>query len=203
MVGVANYSSYKWLIYIGVSLIINLFIAAQFTIESSPQPLAITQSLKVNLFAQAAPLKEIPKQEIFAHKPIKQVVTKPQAKETITRKTKLVKQEAPVVPVVKEMVQDQGQDRSTVIHQAQYRKQTPPVYPRRAFELGQAGLVMLHAEILPNGIPSQLKVAKSSGHKLLDMAAIKAVKEWEFEPLYVNGTSVVSWVSVPVNFVIR
>lgn len=90
-----------------------------------------------------------------------------------------------------------------VIQQARYRRRFPPVYPRRSLELGQQGMVTLHAEVLPNGFPDELKVAESSGYRLLDMAALAAVKKWEFEPTTVNGSAVISWVRVPVHFVIK
>ncbi len=96
-----------------------------------------------------------------------------------------------------------GKDASTVIHKANYRKRTAPRYPRRAFELGQQGVVTLAALILPNGHPQSLKIEKSSGHRLLDKAAISAVKKWEFEPLVRNGQKIQSWVRVPVRFVIN
>lgn len=96
-----------------------------------------------------------------------------------------------------------GQDASTVVSEANYRHQTAPMYPRRALDLGQQGTVTLHAKVLPNGSPAELKVAKSSGHRLLDLAAISAVKKWKFEPSSVDGAAIVSWVRVPVNFVIQ
>jgi len=96
-----------------------------------------------------------------------------------------------------------GQDASTVINEAKYRHQTSPMYPRRALDLGQQGTVTLHAKVLPNGSPGELKVAQSSGHRLLDLAAVSAVKKWKFEPTSVDGSAIVSWVRVPVNFVIQ
>ena len=98
---------------------------------------------------------------------------------------------------------DNGRQVSTVIHKANYRRWKSPVYPRRALELGQEGMVTLHAEVSPDGFPRQLKVVESSGHSLLDMAALTAVKRWEFEPTSVHGDAVSSWVRVPVRFVIR
>lgn len=95
------------------------------------------------------------------------------------------------------------EDSAFLLHEASYRKQTPPMYPHRAFELGQEGTVTLHAEVMVNGLPRELKIIKSSGHRLLDTAALAAVKNWEFEPTSVNGTAIISWVRVPVNFVIK
>lgn len=98
---------------------------------------------------------------------------------------------------------DEGRSVSTVIRDAGYRRQQPPVYPRRALELGQQGTVLLHAEIMPDGLPRGLKVAQSSGHELLDSAALAAVRKWEFEPVRVNRKKVAGWVRVPVRFVIQ
>lgn len=98
---------------------------------------------------------------------------------------------------------DAGASSATVKHEARYRRQTPPVYPRRAYELGQQGTVVLFAEVLPSGRPGELKVAQSSGHNLLDKSALAAVRDWEFEPNSINGRVVATWVQVPVRFVIQ
>ncbi|MBO6825290.1 MAG: energy transducer TonB, partial [Sneathiella sp.] len=98
---------------------------------------------------------------------------------------------------------DKGESLSTVVHDADYRRKTPPVYPRRAYQLGQQGTVTLHALIDTNGKPDDLKVETSSGYRLLDKAALVAVASWEFEPRIENGRRVSSWVRVPVNFRIR
>jgi periplasmic protein TonB len=91
----------------------------------------------------------------------------------------------------------------SVIYDARYRQKTPPLYPQRAVELGQQGNVMLHAKIMPSGLPEEIKIVESSGHRLLDKAALAAVRTWVFEPTNINGNAIVSWVRVPVIFVIQ
>lgn len=98
---------------------------------------------------------------------------------------------------------NRGKSTATIIQNATYRRQSPPSYPRRALDLGQQGTVMIHARVSLIGHPEDLKVAKSSGHKLLDLSALSAVKKWEFEPVNINGKPTVGWVRVPVNFVIQ
>jgi len=179
--------------------------------------------LKVNLMALAAPAPEPVKQKVRQLPPpaaAQNVVTERQAKKKVTTlKPEAIPQPAVTHPksVAEKTPQelamlqptagipsnDQGKQKSTVIHEANYRNQTPPVYPRRALELGQEGVVTLHAEVTPAGLPRELKIAKSSGHRLLDMAALAAVKKWEFEPTHVNGGAITSWVRVPVRFVIQ
>ncbi len=179
--------------------------------------------LKVNLMALAAPAPEPVTQQVKqppAPVATKKIVTERQAQKKVAALKSKAKAEAAVTklkPVAEKTPQelvvlkpaagipnsDPGKQASTVIHEANYRKQTPPTYPRRALELGQEGMVTLHAEVTPAGLPRELKVAKSSGHRLLDMAALAAVKKWEFEPTNVNGNTITSWVRVPVRFVIQ
>lgn len=47
---------------------------------------------------------------------------------------------------------------------------------------------------------SQVSVASSSGHDLLDDAAVEAVNHWHFVPAKRGGQPVDSWVNVPINF---
>lgn len=98
---------------------------------------------------------------------------------------------------------DQGQEAATILHEARYRQQTPPLYPRRALDLGQQGTAILHVEVTHDGFTRTLKVAQSSGYRLLDRAALAAVRKWEFEPTEMNGKRITSWVRVPVSFVIQ
>lgn len=99
-----------------------------------------------------------------------------------------------------------GEDKSTIltfVKEPKYRKSFPPEYPRRAFDLGQEGTVVLHAVVNSSGYPEDVKIANSSGYMLLDSAAIEAVKRWEFVPAVVSGAAKASLVRVPVQFVIN
>lgn len=92
---------------------------------------------------------------------------------------------------------------SLIVREARYRKRTTITYPKRAWELGQQGTVTLHAFINSNGLPEDMKIVVSSGHSLLDRAALSAVQSWQFHPALHNGQAITSWVRVPVQFVIQ
>ncbi len=134
-------------------------------------------------------VEKIPEKKI-----VKEIVAKPEPQPA---------PELTVVAALPDASKGEGEDNSTVVHEARYRHQVAPSYPRRALDLGQQGTVTLHAEVLPSGTPRELKIAQSSGHRLLDIAAMAAVKKWKFEPTSVDGNAIVSWVRVPVNFVIH
>ena len=89
-----------------------------------------------------------------------------------------------------------------VFHEPQYRRRVAPPYPRRALELGMQGVVELLVKITPDGRAGELKTARTSGHKLLDLAALAAVRRWEFEPPRKNGAPSEGWALVPVRFAI-
>jgi periplasmic protein TonB len=125
--------------------------------------------------------------------------------EKVASDVKITKLKATVRPEVTpaKLSSNIGTSAATVIHKASYRKRSAPVYPRRAYELGQQGIVLLHAFIGEDGRTEKLKIKNSSGHRLLDKAAMSAVSKWEFEPKTLSGRKIASWVRVPVKFAIR
>jgi protein TonB len=79
----------------------------------------------------------------------------------------------------------------------------PPEYPARAVEREMEGRVVLLVEVLPNGEVGRIEVKVSSGHAILDRAAIRAVSEWQFQPACAQGQPVRSVVEVPISFKLR
>jgi protein TonB len=51
-----------------------------------------------------------------------------------------------------------------------------------------------------DGLPAEISLNRSSGHPLLDRAALDAVRRWTFEPGRAAGVPVASLVVVPVRF---
>ena len=84
-----------------------------------------------------------------------------------------------------------------------YMSNPPPEYPAIARGRGYEGRVLLSATISIEGNVAGLKVKESSGHPVLDRAAMKAVKAWEFEPARRMGSPVPMSVDVPVRFVLK
>ncbi|MDT8903499.1 TonB family protein [Anaeroselena agilis] len=59
-----------------------------------------------------------------------------------------------------------------------------PRYPEEARQSGVEGSVVVKAEILETGHPGEVSIVSSSGSKLLDDAAVQAVREWRFIPAH-------------------
>ena len=56
----------------------------------------------------------------------------------------------------------------------------PPRYPRGAWRLHLEGTVILLAQVAPSGRVVAVEVEQSSGHPVLDRAAIRALEGWRF-----------------------
>ncbi len=59
---------------------------------------------------------------------------------------------------------------------------------------------MLRVLINVSGRVNALRVVTSSGHRILDQAALSAVRKWRFEPGTEDGEKKAMWVKIPINF---
>lgn len=79
----------------------------------------------------------------------------------------------------------------------------PPRYPRLARQRGWEGLVSLQVRVNALGEVEDVWVEGSSGHGVLDQAALTAVKGWRFRPAR-QGVRAISGVArVPIEFRLR
>ncbi len=87
--------------------------------------------------------------------------------------------------------------------QVAYLSNPPPLYPARALRNREQGSVLVFVIIDSAGRPAQVTMSKSSGHPLLDEAALSAVRGWRFRAQTENGVPVSVQVNIPVNFVLQ
>jgi protein TonB len=83
---------------------------------------------------------------------------------------------------------------------AGYRNNPAPDYPVQAQDRGQQGRVLLNVHVTAQGRVDNITVSQSTGFKILDDSAIKAVRNWSFEPAMRGKTPVDAWVKVPLSF---
>jgi len=76
----------------------------------------------------------------------------------------------------------------------------PIVYPAKARRLGLEGRITLRILVSANGRVAEVEVAESSGHEILDRAAIDAVWTWRFDPALKNGRPVQQWYERTIRF---
>jgi periplasmic protein TonB len=75
-----------------------------------------------------------------------------------------------------------------------------PSYPTDALRNNETGTVLVRIAVGADGEPTDVTLAKRSGSRSLDRAALKAARNWRFRPAQQNGIAVASAVEVPMTF---
>jgi len=78
-----------------------------------------------------------------------------------------------------------------------------PSYPIQARRRGLQGTVMLKVLVDASGSVADVRLAASSGHSILDRAAMNSVRSWSFSPGLSGGRPRQMWVMVPVRFALN
>lgn len=93
--------------------------------------------------------------------------------------------------------------RQGVRAEAKLKIGTRPTYPFEAIQRGLEGRVLLRISIDPDGTVREVVVLESSGHVILDQAALTFARSMSLEPATVDGVPVTSDVLLPVSFKLR
>ncbi|MCH8042518.1 MAG: energy transducer TonB [Planctomycetes bacterium] len=104
--------------------------------------------------------------------------------------------QATSIPSVKAMIPSG----STGIARARFYHQPPPTIPITAYRQGLHGTVHLRLRITADGHVSNVAVTRSSGHPILDAAAVGAVRRWRSEPVVRDGQPATTTHRVIVDF---
>ncbi|ATE61902.1 energy transducer TonB [Thauera sinica] len=83
-----------------------------------------------------------------------------------------------------------------------YAYNPAPAYPPLLQEQGIGGVVWLRVWVDGDGRPREIRLAKGSGYRLLDDAALRAVRNWRFIPARRGDEPLASWVEFPIRFTV-
>ena len=78
-----------------------------------------------------------------------------------------------------------------------------PKYPLIAHHNNWEGVTVLVIQIQPDGRVGEVDVSQSSGYRVLDEAAAKAVKHWRYQPALKNGVAIAWQIRVRIKFVLE
>lgn len=81
-----------------------------------------------------------------------------------------------------------------------YAYNPPPDYPLALREQGIGGVVWLRVWVDGDGRPGEIRLARGSGYRLLDDAALRVVRHWRFVPARSGNQTLASWVEFPIRF---
>jgi TonB family protein len=79
-------------------------------------------------------------------------------------------------------------------------KMVAPSYPSDALKKGIEGWVELAFTVMPNGSVTDIEVRNASPAEIFDDAAVRAVRQWRFEPVVRNGKTVPQRAMVRLRF---
>lgn len=193
---------------LAVALVVLAHVALLWSWAASPgltKPVRREMSVSIAMpsLAQAAPATPAPA-PVARPKPV-QAQQEPQAATPVAAAdmpgtpSQLAESAAPVqaVTVV------QGLPGSEPDYQATYLHNPIPFYPMVAQRMGWQGRVVLNVEVLASGLPGQIKVQKSSGHEVLDDAALQAVRGWRFVAARQGDQVITKWFLIPIPFILK
>ena len=75
-----------------------------------------------------------------------------------------------------------------------------PAYPAIALTRRETGRVMLRVSVSAHGRPLEVDVQQTSGYPVLDLAALSAVRQWQFVPATQDGQPIRAVAEVPIQF---
>jgi len=156
---------------------------------------------------QPAPVKPkkaqaIPKKKPVIQKPVSTPAPTPEPAPAAARPAAPISSPAQPKPVAAPATPPQPKTEpfTEANYRANYKSNPKPEYPRTAKSRGWQGKVLLRVQVTADGHSASVEVQQSSGHELLDAAAIEAVKNWTFIPAKRGDTPVASMVTVPIQF---
>lgn len=108
--------------------------------------------------------------------------------------------EPPTAPAPKQ-ASDSAQQLPALVAQPQFRvKPSPIAYPRLARRQALQGEVLVEVWLDKHGKQLKRELLQSSGHDILDQAALKAIAKWRFAQHQIDGQPWAHRVRIPVRF---
>jgi protein TonB len=176
---------------------VSLVAAPASVIEPEPQPQPQPQPV---VTPPPKPVAKVPVPKPSPEPAKKKRIAKPEPKATPVAQLQPVEVAASRVPAVE--TEPAMVDLPVILPRADaaYLKNPPPKYPRTMLRRGIEGTVLVSAQVFDDGRCHNVKLKESSGHRLLDEAALAAVKSWQFIPARKGDMNIVAWVDIPIDF---
>lgn len=98
----------------------------------------------------------------------------------------------------------QSQDSALHVDRLPVKLYAPtPAYPFLARKNQWEGVTLLEILVRADGLIGETSIIQSSGYRVLDRAAVKAVKRWRYRPAFKNGKAVAWRLRVRVKFILE
>jgi len=177
----------------------------QRVFDTPPVPV-FDENIAVALPAYEVPKKKpVPKPMPLDKTPLSGVRVTEYNAPSLERDTpEIIKDSPPLISSANQAQEDGGnqpiQNGLTPSTEVAYASNPKPVYPQQARRRRQEGVVTLWVQVGADGRAISVRIKKSSGYRLLDRAAKRAIATWTFTPATLLGLPVKSTAEVPVRF---
>ena len=190
-----------------VALVLGIHVALGLVWMMQPeQPAIVLNEMSVSIAMQQAEVAQpqsLPEPPPPRQKPKTERADQPVPRQVVQEVAEAVPQQplpAPPVAAAAPSVATAPVVDTQPDYKASYLNNPRPPYPMVARRMGWEGKVILNVEVLAEGASGAVNVFRSSGHEVLDNAAINTVKSWRFTPARSAGRSITQWFKVPINF---
>ncbi len=123
-----------------------------------------------------------------------------------TQATEVPAEHAPSAPAVPAMDEQQPAEPAGPVFVAPSlagMSNPRPTYPLLARRRGLEGRLLLQVQVGPDGAVTGVEVKESSGHTVLDRAAVRTLHRWRFTPAREGDRAVAASIEVPIRFQLR
>ena len=191
-----------------IALVLALHLAVGVAWWMQPEPPAVVVSeMSVSIAMQQAPVvepppalpPEPPKPQPKVERTV-QPTPQPVVREVAETAPQILPLAPPSPPVAAPAVATAPVVDAEPDYKASYLNNPRPPYPMVARRMSWEGKVILNVEVLAEGACGAVNVFRSSGHEVLDNAAMATVKTWRFIPAKRAGRAFTQWFKVPINF---
>lgn len=168
--------------------------------DISPQQTQKTKVTKARTAAivptQPAADREVPAKEASNNVPV-QIAAPPASVSTGTAGNE------PAGSVLAQVTLPAQADVQLPLSDADYLHNPRPLYPSTSLRFNEQGKTTVRVLIGANGLAERAEIAKSSGYKRLDDAALNTVMRWRYVPGKRGGVAEAMWFDVPINWTLN
>ncbi len=178
--------AFKWFVYLFIAIVLNFAVVYFLTKSNNNQSTQVLQIALQNQNASVEAENEQQKSLIGAFNSKQQAQVKNQTNKKAKKDDK------------------KSKTQSQIVYKANVKNNAELNYPTSALRRGIEGKVILHILVNKEGKTEEVKTISSSGFSILDKAAVKSVKNWNFTPIDVKEKNVdLIWVEVAIEYKIN
>lgn len=202
MIRIFNLNIFAWL----VALLLHVGLVMFFVMPSKVPIIFDHQVIEISLVSPSSLSQDNEAPAVLAKERINTEVVEHES-EHILEKEEKKSQREPSIAKITTGVQDlNAKKEQSALTKPKIKKSLnnkPPHYPRRARLRNFQGTVLLNVLVGKTGVAKQVHISRSSGYTILDEAALKAVRSWQFIPASYSGAAVEEHLEVPVTFQLK